>query len=528
MVEEDLVQRFMDAFTGEVSVHGTYKTIDRTQGKKVQMEGPTYVRKPVTEGLWKRHLDGDTPLGIIPLDAQDNVRWAAIDVDNYDDLNHGELAQELRTRNIPLVPVRSKSGGAHLYLFCTKPFPAKLVKAKIKEWAAMLGFGRSEIFPKQTTLRRDDGDLGNWLNMPYFNANATERYMVDETGAAVMLEDFLDYVDMVKIVDPKELSKNQGPVKGDAENAKKEPFWDGPPCLQIMAKHGIPPGGRNNFLYMSGLYWLRKRPDAWEDQVLKDNAAYCDPALPTEEVMNTVIKSLRRKQSDYKCNDKPMEDFCDRRGCMNVKYGIESSKAIPLRGSLSKLETVPPRWFLQVEDDSSSLTEEEDENARMDLTTDEFMKQHLFQKRMIEDRNLYPPKVTDAVWRRQVQRLLDEVTIIPVPDEISPQGQFKDQVETFCMGRQKAFEKEELLDGKPWTNTEDGRVYFRFQDLERYLIRQKFPEANKRPYIHGLIKGMGGDNCHLSVKSRSLRVWWLPAFDDPNGYDAKEAEGGAF
>ena len=47
---------------------------------------------------------------------------------------------------------RSKSGGAHIYLFIDEPVSASLLQRKLRQLAASIGFGQAEIFPKQTQL----------------------------------------------------------------------------------------------------------------------------------------------------------------------------------------------------------------------------------------------------------------------------------------------------------------------------------------------------------------------------------------
>ena len=49
--------------------------------------------------------------------------------------------------------------------------------------AEKLGFAGSEIFPKQDALAKPE-DKGNWLNMPYFGGDATDRYGIKPAGTA--------------------------------------------------------------------------------------------------------------------------------------------------------------------------------------------------------------------------------------------------------------------------------------------------------------------------------------------------------
>ncbi len=82
----------------------------------------------------------------------------AIDIDQYDDFDLVALEAQLDLLSLPLVPVRSKSGGWHLYLLCREAVSAELVRETLKEWAKTLGYPKAEVFPKQTTL----SSLGRW------------------------------------------------------------------------------------------------------------------------------------------------------------------------------------------------------------------------------------------------------------------------------------------------------------------------------------------------------------------------------
>jgi hypothetical protein len=170
--------------------HGcTY--VDKKGADGLKVKGKSFVkREPVTEELWQNHLNGIEPsLGIIPINEDNKCRWGCIDVDKYT-LDHKEIIKKINTYELPLVTCRSKSGGAHIFLFTTDLVPAKLMRDKLMSVSAILGFGNAEVFPKQIELKSQD-DTGNFLNLPYFNFKNTTRYAYDSKGNAVTLSDFL-------------------------------------------------------------------------------------------------------------------------------------------------------------------------------------------------------------------------------------------------------------------------------------------------------------------------------------------------
>src|ERR1017187_10222726 len=122
-----LAHRFHILFRGCERAHGFYGAItpDRARADGKFVGKPVTKREPVTDELWEAHLKGEYGLGIIPIRDDGTTSWGAIDIDVYEGLDHGGLASQIAKQELPLIPCRSKSGGAHLLLFCTEPVPGK-------------------------------------------------------------------------------------------------------------------------------------------------------------------------------------------------------------------------------------------------------------------------------------------------------------------------------------------------------------------------------------------------------------------
>ena len=106
--------------------HGcTY--VDKKGADGLKIKGKSFVkREPVTDLLWQNHLNGIEPgLGIVPINEDNECRWGCIDVDQYT-LDYKKIINKL-PMGIPLHVCRSKSGGAHIFLFTTDFVPAKLM-----------------------------------------------------------------------------------------------------------------------------------------------------------------------------------------------------------------------------------------------------------------------------------------------------------------------------------------------------------------------------------------------------------------
>jgi len=183
------ITKFKAIFSGLDIAYGTY-IIKAERGDGKQAGQATVVRKPPTDDLWERHLAGiDPSLGIIPIRADNSCIWGCIDIDQYP-IDHKGLVQKIASLKLPLVVCRSKSGGAHCFLFVREPIPARDMQDYLKACAALLGEAGREIFPKQAEILVDRGDTGNFLNLPYFGGDNGTRYAFNADGEAATLEEF--------------------------------------------------------------------------------------------------------------------------------------------------------------------------------------------------------------------------------------------------------------------------------------------------------------------------------------------------
>ena len=111
-----------------------------------------------------------------------------------------KLIRKIKTLKLPLVVCRSKSGGAHVFLFSEDFVEAKTMRDKLNQIRAVLGFGSAEVFPKQIELKSEE-DTGNFLNLPYFNHEVSTRYAFKDDGSAATIEEFYGIYNNVKQLD---------------------------------------------------------------------------------------------------------------------------------------------------------------------------------------------------------------------------------------------------------------------------------------------------------------------------------------
>ena len=99
--------KFNSLFAGLERAHGTYEIKDSRADGKLTGKAIT-VREKVTLKHWKDHLTGVKGLGIIPINDESQVKFGAIDVDDYKGLDLKELSKKIYDLKLPFIPCRSK------------------------------------------------------------------------------------------------------------------------------------------------------------------------------------------------------------------------------------------------------------------------------------------------------------------------------------------------------------------------------------------------------------------------------------
>jgi hypothetical protein len=333
-------KKFASIFDGLKAAYGTYKVDNKKlNGKSTGKAG--VIREARTQELWEGHLSGKgISIGIIPINEDNHCKWGCVDVDVYN-LDHKALLARIRKLKLPLVVCRSKSGGAHVFLFTTEWIAAKEMQDVLRHIAAALGYGGSEIFPKQIALNLERGDVGNFLNTPYYDHENGLRYAFNDDASAATLEEFFELY-KTHVQTPEQVS-----ALAVDEKEQFQPIEDGPPCLQILCREKIGEGGRNNGLFNIGVYLRKAFPDTWQTEFLTYNSQYINPPLPLPEI-NVVAAQLEKKDYAYKCNDAPINAFCNKELCRTRKFGIDAGVGTPMIANLRKYNSQPPVWFLDV------------------------------------------------------------------------------------------------------------------------------------------------------------------------------------
>jgi len=487
---QTLITRFAALFNGLDRAHGIYK-INGKVSPKGKTEGyAKTVREFVTAQHWKNHLEGKEGVGIVPIRDDATVVFGAIDIDDYS-LDIIELEKKIKEFKLPLVLCKTKSAGAHCYLFTQEPVHAAVVRTALSMMAMKLGYAGVEIFPKQEALA-DKDDVGNWINMPYFDAAKTTRYCV-EGGKQLTAEEFLDLAESTKVLDQESLV--------NFKHDEQEILAGAPPCLQVIAEQGAQEGIRNETLFNFAVYSKLRYGDNWETELDKINQEVMEPPLPSSEVV-VIIKSLKRKDYFYSCKKAPLCNYCSKDICRQREFGIGngSNGDDPelMFDSITQIQTDPPTWIVGIN------------GVRLKLETEDILSQSKFAKACAENLRFLPKPMKSSDWRNLLNLLFKHAEVVEAPADAGTEGQFWYHVEQFCTARAEARTRDELLMGKPWHD--EGRTYFRAPDLITYLQNQQFKDF-KTHKIYSLLRAdKNVEHLQFNCKGRNVQCWSIQQF----------------
>jgi hypothetical protein len=498
----DIAQQFMDLFSGLTIAHGKMQLKETFKDSGKHEAYHQIVREPVTINSWIGHLNGQS-IGIVPIqDDGQSCSFGAIDIDSYQGFSFVTLQTRINNLGLPLVVCRSKSGGAHCYLFLKKALPAEIVYSTLREWSAALGFATNtkgeptEIFPKQVKLLLENNDVGSFINMPYAGGANTQRYAYKLEGdelKELSPEEFIEYANSKK-VSLQQLKDISIPVSDE--------FFDGPPCLAMLAKISVDEGGRNTALHGMGVYYKNKFPDSWEDKVEHANRTFLTIPLSSKEVTN-VIRSVGKKDYGYPCKQSPLVNYCIKSVCITRKYGVGSDLGeSPVLDTITKINSDPPTYIINLVDRSGRP-------IPIHVTVEELLSSRKMKQRCLQALDYLPFIPKQADWEKQVQTVMERLSIVEVPQDSSSSGQLIQHLQTYLAKKARTGQRSELLNGRPFY--EDDKVYFRLFDFCTYLEQNHF-RTFKPHEITAIFRREqeSGNMGHkqFNIDGRCTQTWW--------------------
>lgn len=444
------VEDFASLFSGNKNSYGVFVPDkgETTDGEKVK--GKSYTKtEPFVDTLYLKHLHGEQGLGVVPITKEGKVSFAAIDVDVYP-LNPVKYLIMLQKAKLPFVGFSSKSKGLHLYCFFNPPEKAADVVKLMDRVRELLGLPKNtEIFPKQTQL--GSAQSGNWINLPYFNAEKTVRYAYSVDGGALPLPTAINHCMQIRTT-----------VKDLKSTLNNVPMAEAPPCLQTMfLEGGAEEGERNAFMLNCGVYLKARFGEAFADNLHLLNNNTLEP-LDYIELDTTVIASLNKRDYNYACKSPLLKGYCNKTECGSRKYGVGGQYVSDFEfGQLT-------RW----------KGEDEDEYYIWDVNATQFtlfgiqdlIKQDRFRALCGSKLNHIPNRLKEPVWLNIVNKALSNV----IEEEDSTSAGLSDKahwVEKVCefLSTRQAIRREQLLDNLVYLT--NGKLYFKNAVLQEYLIK---------------------------------------------------------
>lgn len=389
MISEELIERFGALFKGNARSYGVYLPNAKTKMMTVKAAASI-------ENI-RAHLAGEQGLGAVPIMDDNHCWFGVLDIDvhgpNGVHVDLMAIEEKVRKAELPLTVCRSKSGGAHCYLFMKEPHEAVYVRATLARWAGMLGYGGCEVFPKQVTLDKPPTEaeqpLGNWINLPYFDVGQTDRFAVDG-GKQVTFEYFL------------ELAEGRRCDLREYDRGSVDDYLQGPPCLEAMVLNKVDTGSRNTAAFQAAVYLKRAYSEDWRQRLDGFNrSAFTDPLAPRE--LRTIIGSVGKKDYQYKCREEPCKSFCQKDICKKRDFGItdrdNAANEIPLIDAVVKVIASPIRWEVTVK------------GVTVEVPTERLFNYELFRQAVAEKLHLVLPRIKPQEWDVYLAEMMTKVTV---------------------------------------------------------------------------------------------------------------------
>lgn len=499
-----LVERFMRLYRGNGRSFGQYSP--DSKNKALTIKG-TFTSQHVAS-----HLAGDAGLGVVPIMDDGKVWWSAIDIDVHGpagspNVDIMAIEQKIARLELPLVVCRSKSGGVHAYVFFSEPQEAASARLMLTRWSTQLGFPGAEVFPKQSTMSPRKGEselpLGNWLNLPYYDFENTDRYCVDG-GKQVNIDYFLT------------LAEARRCTLGLYELATQTEYDPGPPCLQKMLEVKVDEGSRNTAIFQAAVYLKRAFPDSdWRQRLDLFNRQALSNPLGQREVRQ-IASSVNKREYQYKCREEPCRTMCNRDLCKTRAFGItdkdERANEVPPIDKVQQIIATPMRWILTIK------------GQQIELTTPALFNYDSVRQAVFEKLHMVLPMMKKQEWDVFLRELCANIEVV---EEMTIEEMVRQRAVEFCR-RIKAdpnvpedIRRDNLLRGlpayisiaTPGDTTREWFYAFKLLDFIEYLKRKKalmVPEHQISTLLSRAV-GTGNKRSKLRVGAHMLtNVWCLP------------------
>lgn len=485
------VELFAELFQGRTSAYGVHIPDANPAANGKKRKGKSFTRnEALTQDLYEQHIQGNLSLGIVPLREDNTVKFAAIDIDVYP-VNVRHYCNIFDGYGLPFTCFTSKSGGLHCFIFFKHAVPAQKVIPLLREVVAIIGLpATTEIFPKQGNAQK----VGNWINLPYYNADHTTRGAFDLSGKPLPFDTAM------------ELCIQRRVTLEQLEDALAVmPLHDGPPCLQSLLVSGeVNPENhnRNIFLFNACAYCKQASPEGYSQDILRLNQMLTEP-LPREEVEGTILSSYARGNYSYKCSESWLSQYCRKDVCYKRRFGKQRADIMGLNfGELRQILTDPPYYEWDINGVACFFHDEEELSSFRKVNN--YCIRHLH-------KSLPPIKAAD--WVEILNSALTNIVVVERPltyRSASPQGILRGHLKEFLTNRVLARNIAQVFLGLVFKDRIYGYV-FRLNDFTNWLSLSKSYRLQNTTDISVLLSNIGATTKTLEIKGSRITVWMIPA-----------------
>ena len=350
-------KKYIKFFDGFRKAYGTaeLKNAERDPDSgKLKLPNGAYgwTHQELTDEIYEKHLNGTLSIGVQACTENSQARFGVIDIDpkSYDSFDKKFIIDKIQEYKLPLIPVLSKSGGMHLYLFMDSFVLATKIVSFLSNLLPIFRLPPNcEIFPKQTQLTKDPEsgktNVGQFINLPYFKKS--ERLAINLDGKTFTFDEFIAVIESNTVNENGLKEITESIEKKDLEGVDDE-FTEGPPCLAHLSKIMKNPGfdGKDRFMYNYHVFVKMKYPDDWQQRVMNAPVKYFEPVHANAweaKAVNAKVRSWSKSEKGYTCTQSPLNDYCKKGICVKKKYGIlaGSKGSYPILSNLRKIDIEP-------------------------------------------------------------------------------------------------------------------------------------------------------------------------------------------
>ncbi len=463
-MEKEFIELFK-GYEGDFGMADMSKTELDSEKNKIK---PNYewAGRPVASDDYRNHLQGRKSIGIQPCRIDKTAQFGCIDVDPPD---YGSFKVEyylalFQQYKLPLVPILSKSGGLHCYVFLKEPIPTIDLIEALKAFLLPLGLKpTTEVFPKQKELQKDDkGDIkpGNFINLPYYNNGQSNRYAIDKNNSKLSVEQFIKFANESK-VDKETLDKHVEEAHRNILLGTDPEFDDGPPCLARCSISKLD-DGRDRFMYNYMVFAKKKYKDKWPDQVSKANYNYLSDPWDRSK-LDLKIKAWKGETAGHTCYEDPIKDKCMRGLCYKRPFGVKSDSisVFPEIQDFEMIAYAEPEYRFNVIMPNDDKTQVIIPNSKSMVRQTEVL-MYVFEQTGVYFEPLKPKDFRAKIneWRKNGQK-------ITPPKGTSTEDRLEEALFQYCIHGPQAQKRIQIHNGSCFT--EEGFHYFKFTSFIDHL-----------------------------------------------------------